>query len=432
MRGFSLEEQKRLAGDLEFFTDRLWSRLPLAWQAALDDLPSPQLAALLLEKRSPQAGGGGGGGGGARYATVWPLSLLAFKAAAHALAFPRRGLGGQTQFSRASRPEEFRENHCQSARLHPVFRKHVKPKKQHEILRLGQVVKRLSEIAGGCRVIDVGSGQGHLSRYLAFGLHLSVTSIEGDAQLVAQAAKFDQELVQALKKEQARRGRAPGDLSLQGPDHVVGWVDPQAPWPEFLRLLRKEKEAPPGVDGAPPAGLPFRRSCKDWQRKADRQREEEPRLLTCRSGASPLSSERPSSENPRLGTRPLLLTGLHACGDLSVALLRHFACCPDVVGITSVACCYMKLTTREGAFPGPGPSEHSYPLSRWVSGLARPPALLQGPGRGLPRPGGFHPEAPAGQPSPKDSLLPGRARGSDPGRGPSQEMPGCPDHQEGP
>lgn len=59
---------------------------------------------------------------------------------------------------------------------------------------------------------------------------------------------------------------------------------------------------------------------------------------------------------PPRGAR-LLLTGLHACGDLSVALLRHFSC-PEVVALASVGCCYMKLSEPGG-----------YPLSQWVAGL---------------------------------------------------------------
>lgn len=57
-----------------------------------------------------------------------------------------------------------------------------------------------------------------------------------------------------------------------------------------------------------------------------------------------------------------MLTGLHACGDLSATLLRLFVACPNIVGIASVSCCYMKLSTGEGAQPG-------YPLSDWVAGL---------------------------------------------------------------
>lgn len=75
-----------------------------------------------------------------------------------------------------------------------------------------------------------------------------------------------------------------------------------------------------------------------------------------------------------------VLTGLHACGDLSATLLRHFVNCPYVRGITSVACCYMKITTKENPAP-PGlvqcsapplpqlPSEFGYPMSSWVKGL---------------------------------------------------------------
>ncbi len=59
-----------------------------------------------------------------------------------------------------------------------------------------------------------------------------------------------------------------------------------------------------------------------------------------------------------------VLTGLHACGDLSSTLLRHFANCPHVQVITSVACCYMKISTQEnpnppGCFQAPVFCRHS-------------------------------------------------------------------------
>ena len=40
-----------------------------------------------------------------------------------------------------------------------------------------------------------------------------------------------------------------------------------------------------------------------------------------------------------------VLTGLHACGDLTATMLRVFVNCPQAVGLASVSCCYMKLTT---------------------------------------------------------------------------------------
>ncbi|XP_067328530.1 methyltransferase-like protein 25B [Anolis sagrei] len=369
----SLEEQKRLAADItrflslynhiadayiiEFFTDSLWGSLPLSWQAALDGLSSPQLAALLLENRTtPEAS----------YSSVWPLSLLAFKATAHSLTFPRRakGQGGTVGLGR---PEEFQENPCQSARLHPLFRKHVKPKKQHEIQQLGQVVKRLSDLTGCRHVVDVGSGQGHLSRFLAFGLNLPVTALEGDARLASQATKFDQELLQALEKD-CNGTQAQDGISHKAPCHVVGWVDPRAPWPEFVRLLQpgKDRSREGGAAGVPPK----------WS-ALDTDFEKEgcpPAVVLCERRAEAAQEdagfiEEPSDSLVRLHN--LLLTGLHACGDLSVALLRYFARCPQVVGITSVGCCYMKLTTEDelALAPGPQPSEWGYPLSSWVSSL---------------------------------------------------------------
>lgn len=118
---------------------------------------------------------------------MWPLSLLAFCSTAHALAFPRECRPER----RSEKPEEFAENQHQSSLLHHIFRKHVKPKKQHEIRKLGmvhslnlkgrvlfsnvffffksvfvcffimksQLVKQLGEQTGCSSVVDVGSGQ---------------------------------------------------------------------------------------------------------------------------------------------------------------------------------------------------------------------------------------------------------------------------------
>lgn len=48
------------------------------------------------------------------------------------------------------------------------------------------------------------SQQGHLTRFLSFGLGLSVTAVEADPALVATATKFDAQLTRALEKEQQK------------------------------------------------------------------------------------------------------------------------------------------------------------------------------------------------------------------------------------
>lgn len=70
---------------------------------------------------------------------MWPLSLLALRTAAHVLSFPRKAPGGHSEDAGAAVPEEFQSNQSQSSLLGHIFRKHVKPKKQHEIRRLGTV-----------------------------------------------------------------------------------------------------------------------------------------------------------------------------------------------------------------------------------------------------------------------------------------------------
>ncbi|KAG7251358.1 hypothetical protein CRUP_013298 [Coryphaenoides rupestris] len=379
---------------IEFFTEELWEKLPASWREALCGLSFPQHC------------------GHYRYPSVWPLSLLAFRATAHALSFPRRA--GQ-QSGAGDPAEDFLENHSQSSMLGHIFRKHVKPKKQHEIRKLGTLVKQLCDQTNCEAVVDVGSGQGHLTRFLSFGLGLSVTAIEADRKLVTMATKFDEELLWTLEKEK-HRWNGSSHLCVAGPSphHVVGWVNPKASWELFLQQLR-EAERMGGVS------LPL--GCSGRKRRrgsAEQDFTQAPLTTGPEPGAPVIPSALPTATlSPHCSTggrgtcsphgqpsdESLVVTGLHACGDLSATLLRHFVECPHMRGITSVACCYMKITTRECPSPpglvvaptAPAPPEtldtpqlvatndgHSnfgccsgefgYPMSAWVQGL---------PGHGL-------------------------------------------------
>ncbi|XP_060937359.1 protein RRNAD1 [Limanda limanda] len=361
---------------IEFFTEDLWHTLPSSWQAALQDLTYPQVADLLLDVTH----------GDRRYPTAWPLSLLAFRATAHALAFPRecrRERAGPVE------PEQRQKNRSQRSLLDHIFRKHVKPKKQYEIDKLGTLVKQLCDLTGCSRVVDVGSGQGHLTRFLSFGLGLSVTAIEADGALVAMASKFDEQLLLALEKQKKNvLSQLPAPQSP--PRHVAGWVNPKESWELFIKQLSPAEcssEDPP----APCGPEPLQGRSHD---SADSQDFESPSELqpsqnesgdqsgpgTCSPCTPPVCQEElVPKDHP-----DFILTGLHACGDLSATLLRLFVSCPYARGITSVACCYMKITTAENPpHPGlvepatpptpgreSGPSELGYPMSSWVGGLS--------------------------------------------------------------
>nr|XP_046254887.1 protein RRNAD1 [Scatophagus argus] len=397
--GLSAEQQRELAKRLtaflsqygrlsdsyiiEFFTEDLWHTLPTSWQSVLQDLSYPQTAHLLLDVTP----------GDRRYPSVWPLSLLAFRASAHALAFPRecRQDGG------SAKPEEFLENQSQSSLLGHIFRKHVKPKKQHEIRKLGKLVKQLCDQTGCSRVVDVGSGQGHLTRFLSFGLGLTVTAVEADHTLVAMASRFDGQLVCTLEKEKQKKNCSSlVPVSQSSPRHVAGWVNPKASWEAFIKQLKTShcvSEGPPTPSG--PSKKRLRGSEHRGRSHAvhpstdsqdfgsiSQQQSNTDESLEESSAENSCPCDRPD-DNSQPGYPDFVLTGLHACGDLSATLLRHFVHCPHVRGITSVACCYMKITTKENPTPPglvvcptpatPGqespPSEFGYPMSSWVQGL---------------------------------------------------------------
>ncbi|KAI4893287.1 hypothetical protein NFI96_019690 [Prochilodus magdalenae] len=417
---------------IEFFSENLWDTLPQGWQKALRDLTAPQIADLLLDKDIKNR----------IYPSVWPLSLLALRATAHTLAFPRTPTGHQVPHTVGLlKPEEFISNRSQSSLLGHIFRKHVKPKKQHEICKLGTLVKQLCDHTQCTSVVDVGSGQGHLTRFLSFGLGLNVTGIEADPNLVSMASKFDRQLLLTLDKESQKTGISQLSTAGCAPEHVLGWVNPRATWEVFLQQMGKggeESESYPTTVGLckkrqrvsvsdqgqeverEPVHGSQRLYTEECSLVADAEKRQSTALFHQHDGVNtdhaaqslsvttePLLNSSPVSNqlcqenslnessvggwtiwnsnvhscNKGPNSSDFVLTGLHACGDLSATLLRHFVNCPRVQGITSVACCYMKITTKENPTPPgvipPPLSDNSkdvsktfgYPMSDWVKGL---------------------------------------------------------------
>ena len=101
--------------------------------------------------------------------------------------------------------EELSSKGKQHKNLQHIFRKHVKPKKQHEIARLGSLVKSISESNNISQIVDIGSGVGHLSRLLAYAHSLKTVSIDSKENYVESAQIFDDQLVQQLKKKDATK-----------------------------------------------------------------------------------------------------------------------------------------------------------------------------------------------------------------------------------
>lgn len=274
---------------IEFFVQNHWEKLPLQWREVLDKMHPSAFVKEIFEPSSNTV------------KTVFPLSLIAFKVCCFQLPLSRR-------YDVVQDDGEFNQKGAsQSSLIKHIFRKHVNPKKQHEIRKLSKVISALIVDTKCSKVVDIGSGQGHLSRLLALGHGIDVTSIESDAKNVDRAKRFDVECHNQILKENPVSKHAL-------PCHILHHIDPFISEKAFVKLL------------------PFQPN---------------------------LNSE--TCEH-------VLLTGLHACGDLSSTMINSFVESKCVTALVSVACCYMKLnhTTETNSLRS---VKCGYPLSLFVCQL---------------------------------------------------------------
>lgn len=86
-----------------------------------------------------------------------------------------------------------------------IIRKRIKPKKQHEIDRVVELITQIQEYMKIKEdpvdsLVDIGSGVGHLSRIISFQNKLPVMAVEGNNQYTLAANSLDEELICTLAK----------------------------------------------------------------------------------------------------------------------------------------------------------------------------------------------------------------------------------------
>jgi len=255
---------------LDFFVDDHWSLISEKWKDLIDFL-SPEDLAFLIDLESEEY---------VALDKVWPLEILALKASIKTYSLKRTPWSRKRLISALSIadqslvewPEDFKS-------LHQVFRKHIKPKKKHEIIRMADVASVLSLKANEARnIVDVGGGLGHLSRLLSFGHDFEVTCMEAEGQYGKTAMSFDEDLIKAAIKASPEFEEKAKNLK---PKHLTLNVDPE---------LRKEV------------------------------------------------FDETVGQMDKLG-----LVGLHTCGDLGPTIVRLFAESSKVTSLQSVPCCYMHI-----------------------------------------------------------------------------------------
>lgn len=193
----------------------------------------------------------------------------------------------------------------------------MKPKKQHELARLAKLTRDVLAKAKVGKVIDVGSGMGHLSRYLCYAHNIQVACVDANNDFTAAAKKFDSQLEESVtkinKRQEAATGQAAASQAAAG-QLAAG----QAAAGQAAALLPL---APVHVTAHLHPGMDLAQFHSILSQRFSGQEEQELRYG---------------------------IVGLHTCGDLGPILFKMFTADRKAAVLQSVGCCYMKL---EDQFP---------------------------------------------------------------------------------
>lgn len=298
---------------VNFFKDRLWEAIDSQWMECLKKESVETLLGLpsgLVQDH-------------------WPPSLQEFLVTLQSLVLPR-----EQNLSNAML-ENF---HVLT--LSSVLSQGMNSKKKHEVEILAATIRTIAHDVNAKKVIDVGSGQGYLAQVLSFEYQLSVVAIDSSlhhsAVSSARANRIKKHYAAKLHKLQH------GDKHLKVPQTVT------------LQVLSSDSLAALCI------------SILDDQKQSDRSGSSLETIFPRSSESGVYKAATPC--NDKITGSSSVLVGLHACGDLSVNMLRAFVECEQMKALISVGCCYNLLT--EGSFkeinPLPG-----FPLSNGarLSGL---------------------------------------------------------------
>ncbi|KAJ4975931.1 hypothetical protein NE237_001037 [Protea cynaroides] len=269
---------------VNFFKDRLWESVDEQWMECLRREPVENLLGI------PSG----------IIQDYWPPSLKEFIIILRSLVLPQKQAALQMMFP-----------NFHVASLSSVLTQGMNLKKKHEVEILAAIVNSTARNIGAQTVIDVGAGQGYLAQVLSFHYHLSVVAIDASSHhgevTSARAERIKKHYAAKMHKAQAANGY------LSVPQTVTCRVVSS----ETLKTLSDSLLH------------------KDNDEKSKHIVE----------GVADVGKEPSLCNNPN-NESSLVLAGLHACGDLSVTMLRTFLECKEVKAMVSIGCCYNLLSDK--------------------------------------------------------------------------------------
>ncbi|XP_030527032.2 probable methyltransferase-like protein 25 isoform X4 [Rhodamnia argentea] len=268
---------------VNFFTDRLWEAVDKEWMDCLRGEPVENL--LLIPCGEVQ--------------DHWPASLKNFLHNLRSLVFPREQVDLQKIFPGLT-----------VASLGSVLSQGMNVKKKHEVEILSAITSFIAKRVEAKTVVDVGAGQGYLAQVLSFQYQHSVVAIDA----CSHHGSVTNARAERIKKHYAAQLRRSGSVntSLLVPKTVTCRV-------LSTNMLKALSDTLVREDG---------------QTNLTGEENEE----LCVKIDSSYGGGKEDS---------LVLAGLHACGDLSVTMLKTFVECVEVKAVVSIGCCY-NLLSEEG------------------------------------------------------------------------------------
>ncbi|XP_044386846.1 protein RRNAD1 isoform X2 [Triticum aestivum] len=183
-------------------------------------------------------------------------------------------------------------------------------KSPQSIEALSGIVDAIARSRGAKTVVDVGSGQGYLAQALSFEYQLAVIAIDASSH----HASVTNTRAERIKKHYAAK--------------CVEKQQFKVPRTVTCHVLSSDTLAAVTLD-----------ACQDDHGEHITE------TNNCNQSI-------PQIEQPNHSIPQLVLAGLHACGDLSVNMLRVFVSCEQVQALVSVGCCYNLLSENTDTCPG--------------------------------------------------------------------------------
>ncbi|XP_020233428.1 methyltransferase-like protein 25 [Cajanus cajan] len=265
---------------VNFFKDRLWENVDAEWIECLRREPVQNL--LLIPSGALQ--------------DQWPISLKEFIRKLRSMVFCQE----QADINMALPG-------LQMTSLNSVLAQGMNVKKRHEVEVLSAVISTVAKSVRAHAIVDVGAGQGYLAQVLAFQYQHPVIAIDA----CSHHGKVTNARAERIKKHYTSQliKSGSGMRSLNVPKTITCRVL------SIDTLKTLVETSIPGDD------------VEQSRLKGENQDQGKLHWLSD-------ANKKPST----------VLAGLHACGDLSVTMLKTFVECKDVKAVVSLGCCYNLLS----------------------------------------------------------------------------------------